>query len=166
MYESKTGRHPTADERKQLRKLADEVGVAEILRVLAGIIKNDAAEITQEVEEISKDTLEIARRLEHVPNGNPRTITILGRRWFRKGPGNTYHSAEITVDGEPVEGIDYASGYGEQYLYNAFYKLEKLGLITPMERSGMMHESPWRWAERNHVKLTYSVVDVARKKDL
>ena len=103
---------------------------------------------------------------EKLPVTNPKTITIVGRRWFNRNKGSTYHSAEIIVDGRHVEGVEYAYGYGDQYLYNAFYKLEKLGLITPMERGNGSHESPWRWAERQGVVLTYSASDVSRKKDL
>ncbi len=89
------------------------------------------------------------------------TITIIGRRWFQRGPGNTYHSARIIIDGAEVEGVGFAYGYGDQYLYSAFEKIAPL-LPTPLDT----HEAPWRWAERNNVALTYSVSDVARKKDL
>lgn len=92
-----------------------------------------------------------------------KTLTILGRRWFQRGPGNTYHSATIIVDGVQVEGVGYAYGYGDQYLYSAFAKLQALGLLDPPLPA---NEAPWRWAERNQVLLTYSVTDVARKKDL
>lgn len=99
------------------------------------------------------------------PNPPVRTITIIGRRWFQKTYGNTYHSAEILVNGKNVGRIDYAYGYGNQYLYSAFYWLEKEGYLT-LERGNGGHEAPWRWAERNGVELAYSATDVGRKKDL
>ena len=92
----------------------------------------------------------------------PKTITIIGRRWFQKTYGNTYHSAQIVVDGKEVEGIYFAYGYGDQYLHNAFRKLQALNLIPSVESS----ESPWYWAQQNGVSLTYTVTDVQRKKDL
>ena len=90
------------------------------------------------------------------------TITVIGRRWFNRGPGNTYHSAQIIVDGKHVDGIHFCYGYGDQYLYSAFAKLRELGLVTDMENT----EAPWRWAEDHGILLTYSVSDVPRKKDL
>lgn len=94
---------------------------------------------------------------------NPSVITVVGRRWFQKGPGNTYHSAEIYLDDVKVEGIGFAYGYGSQYLDNAFVKLQKDELITPVISE---NESFLSWAKRNNVKLIYSCTDVQRKKDL
>jgi len=98
---------------------------------------------------------------------NMRSLVVIGRRWFQRGPGNTYHSAEIIIDGNQVHKIDYAYGYGDQYLWNAFEWLEKEGyLATPRHRSNGGVEAPWRWAERNNVQLAYNATDVQRKKDL
>lgn len=94
-------------------------------------------------------------------------IVIHGRRWFQRGPGNTYHSAEIIVDGKTVHKIDFRYGYGDQYLYNAFDWLENNGYIERLPRnSSNVPEAPWRWAERVGVTLNYSATDVQRKKDL
>jgi hypothetical protein len=92
-----------------------------------------------------------------------KTLTVIGRRWFQRGPGNTYHSAQIIVDGVEVEGIAFAYGYGDHYLTNAFAKLQGLGLIDPPSEPSL---SLWRWAELHGVKFTYSVTDVTRKRDL
>jgi hypothetical protein len=94
---------------------------------------------------------------------NPRSIVVIGRRWFHKGPGNTYFSAEMIVDGSRVGKIDYEYGYGEQYLYSAFYWLAENGYIHGF---GKEKGVPWRWAQDNGIKLEYSAADVARKKDL
>lgn len=97
-----------------------------------------------------------------------KTITIIGRRWFQRTTGNTYHTAEIIVDGQYVEGVPYRSGSGDCYLHNAFAKLEDLGLVTDRIHRGsaVPPEAPWRWAERKGVRLTSTHADVARKKDL
>jgi hypothetical protein len=92
-----------------------------------------------------------------------KTLTVIGRRWFQRGPGNTYHSAQIIVDGAEVEGIGFAYGYGDHYLTTAFQKLQALGLIDPPSEPSM---PLWRWAEQQGVKFTYSVTDVTRKRDL
>ena len=90
-----------------------------------------------------------------------KNITILGRRWFNTRTGNTYHSASILIDGNGIEGIHYAYGYGDQYLFSAMGKLSKDGVI---DWNGT--EPLWIWAERNGIKLNYSGFDVNRKKDL
>lgn len=93
----------------------------------------------------------------------PKSITIIGRRWFARTYGNTYHSAEILVDGVPVGKIQ-AYGYGDQYVYNAMSWLAKNEYIKGYGDD--QHSIPWRWAEDNKVVLTYTVSDVARQKDL
>lgn len=54
-------------------------------------------------------------RIEYV---KPR-LEIIGRRWFRKAHGNTYHSAEVVVNGYSVGRVDFAYGYGSQYVETA-----------------------------------------------
>lgn len=93
---------------------------------------------------------------------NPKKIEIKGRRWYHKGPGNTYHSAEIYLDDVQVEGIKFKYGYGQAYLDSAFDQLQNAGLITP----GKGVECFNNWAKRNGVELIYSCDDVKRKKDL
>ena len=96
-----------------------------------------------------------------------KSLTILGRRWFQRGPGNTYHSATILIDGKPAghTGIHY--GYGEQYIETAFAQLEANGQIPPRQvaKNGS-HEPGWQWAERLNIALHCEVSDVPREKDL
>lgn len=95
------------------------------------------------------------------------SLTILGRRWFERTNGNTYFSAKAIIDGKPVEGIGFAYGYGSQYEWEMFAKLEQDGLVSDVEHySNGSGESPWRWCERHKVAYTTDVTDVARKKDL
>ena len=90
-----------------------------------------------------------------------KSLIVFGRRWFQKTNGNTYHSAEIIVDGKPVHKIEYEYGYDQQYLYTAFNWLKSEGYLNIGT-----HESPHAWAERTGINLVCNVVDVARKKDL
>ncbi len=105
-----------------------------------------------------------------MPKKKPiKSITIIGRRWFRKSYGNTYSSAEILVNGNPVAKVGPTYGYGNHYIDIAFEWLEENGILhPPRERyitSGGL-EPAWRWAERTGVKLSTSVSDVARERDL
>lgn len=96
-----------------------------------------------------------------------KSITVIGRRWFNRGPGNTYHSAEIIVNGERVGGIDFAYGYGEMYLQNAADWLEANGYMPDREHHQNGSADPlWHYCREHGIQFVYSVTDVQRKKDL
>ena len=96
-----------------------------------------------------------------------RSIVLVGRRWFNRTFGNTYHSVEIIVDGKNVHKIDYAYGYGSQWEYNARVWLDKNGYLPGIEnRDGTPGESLWRYCERMAIEYVTTVTDVPRKKDL
>lgn len=105
-------------------------------------------------------------RADVIRNG-PRSIEVHGRRWFRRGPGNTYHTARVVVDGQDVPGVPMQYGYGDQYMQNATEQLEKLGHIKNRKKNEYGGGDPlWRWAQHHGVKFTYSVQDVPRQRDL
>ena len=89
-----------------------------------------------------------------------KSITIIGRRWFQKTNGNTYHSVQIFVDTTEIK-LPYDYGYGDVYHQRAISYLVENGFIIP--ENG---ESPQEWAKRNDVNLVVVGVDVARKGDL
>ncbi len=78
-----------------------------------------------------------------------RSITIVGRRWFEKTNGNTYHSVEIWVNGQQVKYLPFQYGYELQYRQTA-----QDWIVL------------WRHAEDNNIELVQTVSDVGRKKDL
>lgn len=94
----------------------------------------------------------------------PKSIVIIGRRWFGRGPGKTYHSAEVIVDGVHWGKVPYSYGYGDQYLESAAELLTSAGMIPPVDHS--KHEPLWYRCQSLGIAFTYSVSDVSRKKDL
>lgn len=48
-----------------------------------------------------------------------KSLHIEGRRWFQHGPGNTYHSVRIFIDGALAVVLPYQYGYGDQFLQTA-----------------------------------------------
>ena len=90
------------------------------------------------------------------------SVTLVGRRWFNKSKGNTYHSCEIFVNGRIAHKIEYAYGYGQQYEDSAKNWLTTNGYLSDIEK----HEPLWSWTKRNNVALVNTVTDVQRKKDL
>lgn len=86
-------------------------------------------------------------------------LVIIGRRWFQRTYGNTYHSVSITLaNGETINsGKHY--GYGEQYMQTAYAMLRERVPELP-ERGCITIELNKRF------NLVYQVMDVARERDL
>jgi len=96
-----------------------------------------------------------------------RTLVLIGRRWFNRTFGNTYHSVEIVVDGKQVHRVDYAYGYGSQWEWTGFDWLDTNGYTPGRQHSANgSRESAWRYCERMGIQYTNTVTDVPRKKDL
>jgi len=94
----------------------------------------------------------------------PQSIVIIGRRWFRRGPGTTYHTSEIVVDGVTVHKTPREYGYGDQYADTAFRWLLAQGIIPAPEHA---HECHWRHIRDNlGIAYSYRAIDVPREKDL
>ena len=94
------------------------------------------------------------------------SITIIGRRWFQRTYGNTYHTATILVNGQHVHKTAEEYGYGDQYVDTAARWLEKFGYMDRKKYDNGGHEPARIWAERNGIAFTYQAVDVARERDL
>ncbi len=62
------------------------------------------------------------------------SINIDARRWFDKQWGNTYHSVSVSVDGNHIGIIPFASGYGEQYLQSALTLLQGAGIYRKTDK--------------------------------
>ena len=97
----------------------------------------------------------------------PQSIILIGRKWFHKGPGNTYHSVSIYVDGKMVHKVDYCYGYGNQWEWTGAEWLNKNGYVDLERFEGTGgHESLWRYCEKHSIAYSCEVTDVQRKKDL
>lgn len=88
-------------------------------------------------------------------------IHIEGRRWFQRSAGNTYHSARVFIDGTLAHNSDRHYGYREQYLQTAIDWLRANGHIPAETRNACA-----TLYLRETLGGSYSVIDVARQKDL
>lgn len=86
-------------------------------------------------------------------------LHIEGRRWFQKGPGNTYHSVRIFKDGALLVCLPYQYGYGESFLQTAIDWLKANNVVPANAEYGTRYL-------REELGGTYSVIDVGRKGDL
>ena len=87
------------------------------------------------------------------------SLHIEGRRWFNRGPGNTYHSVRIFKDGAQLAYLPMQYGYGDQFLQSALDWLKANGHAPNDARYGTLYL-------RETLGASYSVADVARKADL
>lgn len=93
------------------------------------------------------------------------SLVLVGRRWWNRRTGNTYHSVEIIVNGNPVQKIPYSFGYGQQYEDSAAEWLDANGYMPgrlAFESSGGKEQIGW-YCERNKIQLYRTVTDVTRK---
>lgn len=101
--------------------------------------------------------------------GDPENegFSIIGRRWFQKSFGNTYHTAEIWFNGELLHKTGMVYGYGEHYLQTATEWLEKNGYLPGLEHyENGSSESLWRYCEKRNTQCNYKAIDVKRERDL
>jgi len=88
------------------------------------------------------------------------TITIIGRRWFEKTNGNTYHSVDVFINGKLLDFEKFAYGYDSAYEQSGRKILEKYYTLPIDDNQAL-----WHLKEKGY-NLVSSVSDVARKKDL
>ena len=93
------------------------------------------------------------------------SITVIGRRWFDKVNGNTYHTAEILIDGKPVHKVPFTYGYGEQYVQSAGEWLHKQGLIKLERYSNGGGQMLWTYCRDKGITFYHSASD-GLKRDL
>ncbi len=95
------------------------------------------------------------------------SLHIEGRRWFQRGPGNTYHSVRIFRDNAQIAYLPFAYGYGEGFLQTAWEWLGANGYpeLLPRRANGSWVNYGTQYL-REVMNGTYSVIDVSRKRDL
>lgn len=97
----------------------------------------------------------------------PKSITIIGRRWFQRLYGNTYYSLLIIVDGKEVHKIPFDYGYGSMYEHTATVWLEANGYLPGIQHNKHGGLQPlWQHCRERGIVLTSQAIDVARKRDL
>jgi hypothetical protein len=98
----------------------------------------------------------------------PKSVLIVGRRWFQKTYGNTYNTATIYVDGKFVHKTAKQYGYGEHFLTIAADWLEQNGYMPEREHHANGSAEPiWAYfRDRHGAAYHYETIDVTREKDL
>jgi hypothetical protein len=93
-------------------------------------------------------------------------IGIIGRRWRDKKMGNTYHTAEIFVNGRKVHKIPFSYGGDSMYEQNAVEWLVKNGYVAAKEYATGGFPGLWRLGQEHGFTYDSEAINVATKKDL
>jgi hypothetical protein len=92
-----------------------------------------------------------------------KKLELRGKRWFERTNGNTYYSAVAIYNGQEIARIDYAYGYGDQWLFD----LCRLIVVDAIAIGDM---KPWQFIDfleqENGIAVFTAVENVKRKKDL
>ncbi len=95
-----------------------------------------------------------------------KTLDINGKEWFDKVNGNSYHSAQATINYGTPEAvtvyIPFQYGYGSQYEYSAFKALQEAGYIP--KQDSMV--SGWRYYEENGIIARQNIERKCKKRDV
>lgn len=80
-----------------------------------------------------------------------KTIDITGKEWFDRVNGNSYFSAQATINfgmkTQKTIRVPFQYGYGESYEHETFKALQDQGIIKGVQD----RESPWRYYERLNI---------------
>ena len=81
-----------------------------------------------------------------------KQIDVIAKEWFDKKNGNSYFSAEVTVnfgkDDERTYKLPFQYGYGDQYIHEA-----KAVLTEHNEISAQYGEQLWSYCSKNGIDL-------------
>lgn len=99
-----------------------------------------------------------------------KSLVVIGKRWFDRVYGNTYHSCLVIVNGEEKGFIPFEYGYGDCYKQTALKILQGLGYFN----NGLSYPSGankdycdfLEFTRNNRDICLFYVTDVNRKKDL
>lgn len=90
------------------------------------------------------------------------TIDIQGKEWFDKPAGNSYFSAQVTInfglDDERTIYAPFQYGYGEQYLYESLRQLQTAGILDDKPVY-----SPSRYCREHNIILRSSLKEKCLK---
>lgn len=137
---------------------AAKLGAAYAEKELAGYIRRYSRQRTESADPDDPDAF-----MRRFYRGKPiKKVEVYGKRWWQRGPGNTYHSVQISVDGQEVASIDFVYGGGDQYSWTARDWLSRNGYLMAHDH----HAALWSIAIKQGFQLVQDVIDVKRRRDL
>jgi hypothetical protein len=90
------------------------------------------------------------------------SIMVLGKRWFQRSYGNTYHRVEVYVNGESIGISKVTYGYGEQYIQTAMAMLKEKGYLKSMPEQMPL----WKYCKEKGIDCSIQYKDVKTEREL
>lgn len=94
------------------------------------------------------------------------SIQIHARRWFQRSYGNTYFTADISVNGQTVGHLPFQYGYGNHFEDMAAEWLEDNGYIERDHHDNGSSSPLWQLRDTCGINYEAHATDVERKRDL
>lgn len=93
-----------------------------------------------------------------------KNIQVIGRQWFDKINGNTYHSVDVYQNNKLIGSESFQYGYDDGYKQTAFSILCELGIYSKKRRENGSYIDYYKFTREDNI--LFSVSDVSRRKDL
>ena len=94
-----------------------------------------------------------------------KTIDLLAKEWSDKVNGNSYFSAQLTINfglaNAEIYKIGWQYGYGDSYREAGRALLMQLGHVDPKDKRAL-----WQWVEDNGIILRTNKIANCKKKDM
>lgn len=100
------------------------------------------------------------------PRKPDSSICIHAREWFDKVNGNSYFSATIEVDGQPVHKLPFQYGYGDHYIDMANQWLADNDYIDNPRHENGSRDALWRYCEDHNIALYTQKAENCLKREL
>ena len=92
---------------------------------------------------------------------NIKTLDIQAKEWFDRTYGNSYFSAQVTINfgmkDERVVYVPFQYGYGDAYVTKSYEQLQKDGIL-PNDQTIY-----WKWFEDNNIIVRHSKRDALKR---
>ena len=95
-----------------------------------------------------------------------KSINISAKEWFDKANGNSYFSADISVDGNVVETLPFQYGYGDHYIDVANQWLQENGFIDNPRHDNGSYTPLWSYCRDHNIDLYTQKAENCLKRDL
>ena len=99
-----------------------------------------------------------------------KTIDIQAKEWFDRINGNSYFSAQVTINfgmkTAKVIYLPFQYGYGSHYQDMSMKALIEKGFVKDAEISKNGNEAIWLYCQRKNIILRYNKQDNCLKRDV
>lgn len=121
---------------------------------------------TSKTESLFETLAEITKPVDApILQSKVKTLDIQAKEWFDKVNGNSYFSAQVTINfgmaDEKTIFVPFQYGYGDQYLTQSAHQLQMAGLLPDETIYSLT-----RWCRENNIELNYSKREKCLQRDV